>query len=461
MAPAWVSLAQGMPMETIGQVAGRLDEEGIRYRLEGGGSIITVAEADAARARVVLATEGLTSVGRPGFELFDQPSWGMTDFTQRVNYRRALEGELERTIGKMRGVEGAQVHLALQESSFLRRSSRPGEASVVLALNSGMRPDDAMVEGIAFLVASSVEGMDTDNVTVLDDGGRLLSAGPDLSTVEGMTNRQLKVRQDIEGYLESKALELVTPIVGNGNADVRVSVDLNFDRIDRTVQNFDPDQQVTLSEDRSEIVPSTDEQGAASTTTNSTFDVGQSVETLSRGGARIERVSAAVLVNDRQVPDESADGAFTYEARTAAELAQVESLVRNAVGINEPRGDAISVVSVPFDMSLPDDLASEEGLDVAGVIYAAQRPAVALFGVIMTVFLALKLLGTIKSLPRSTPENQLVGASGDAPSVAAVSHAEPVVPQPAPTLRMPQPRKVELADPGMTARVVKAWMNEA
>ncbi len=463
MAPAWAPVAQGLPMENIGGITARLAEEGVEYRLAAGGSAVTVPESDLARARVLLATEGLTGTGRPGFELFDQPSWGMTDFTQRVNYRRALEGELERTIGTMKGVDGAQVHLALQESSFLRRTSRPAEASVVVSLRSGMRPDDGMVQGISSLVASSVEGMDPDNVTVLDDGGRLLSSGPDLNTAEGLTDRQLDIRQDVEEYLEAKALDLVTPIVGNGNADVRVSVDLNFDRIDRTIQTFDPDQQVTLSEDRSEIVPSTDEQGAASVTTNTTFDVGQSVETLSRGGARIQRVSVAVLVNDRPVVPEDGEGAITYEPRSAVELARVESLVRNAVGVNETRGDAISVVSVPFDLALPEDLGPEEALDIAGVIYAAQRPAVALFGLLMTLFLVNRLVGAIKALPAPRQESLPASELQPAPMMPAANPAlqvEPHVAQ-APPPGIPQPRKVEVTDPSMTARVVKAWMNEA
>ncbi len=458
MAPAWAPIAQGLPMESIGAITNRLDEEGLRYRLEAGGSAVTVPEPEAARARVILATQGLPASGRPGFELFDEPSWGMTDFTQRVNYRRALEGELERTIGKMRGVESAQVHLALQESSFLRRTSRPAEASVVLALHSGMRPEDGMVAGIASLVASSVEGLDPDNVTVLGEGGRLLSAGPDLATAEGLTDRQLEIRRSVEEHLEAKALDQVTPIVGNGNADVRVSVDLNFDRIDRTVQSFDPDQQVTMTEDRSEILPSTDEQGAASLTTNSTFEVGQSVETLSRGGARIERVTVAVLVNDRPVTsDEGEPPAF--EARSTEELARVEALVRNAVGLDERRGDAISVVSIPFDLALPEELTDAEAMDLAGMVYAAQRPAVALFGVLMTVFLALRLLSTVKALP--APQNESVlAAQGPDGALAAAGAEGGQVPHPA-AAPLAQPRRVELADPKMTARVVKAWMNEA
>src|SRR5690606_14294364 len=149
--PTWVPVFSGLPLETVGAVTQTLDEAGVGYRLEQGGGVLLVSSDDVARARVLLAQQGLPDAGRPGLELFDQPSWGMTDFAQRVNYRRALEGELERTIGKMRGVEQAQVHLAIQETRSFRTNDRPSEASVVLKLRSGASASPDMVQGIAHL----------------------------------------------------------------------------------------------------------------------------------------------------------------------------------------------------------------------------------------------------------------------------------------------------------------------
>ena len=287
-----------------------------------------------------------------GFELFDEPSWGMTDFTQRVNYRRALEGELERTISRMRGVERAQVHLALRQSSVLRRNEQPGEASVVLGVRSGVQPENAVVEGIASLVASAVEGLESANVRVLDDSGRLLSANSIAGSPEGLSDRQLQIQRDVETYLEQRAEALVSRMVGPGNATVRVSAALNFDRIDRTVQAVDPDQQATVQEDRAEIIPGTEEQGASSITTNSVFENTRSVETFSRGGARLDRLTVAVLVNDVVIPADTAGGQAspTYEPRTQQQLDEVEELVANAVGLSNERGDQISVISVPIEV---------------------------------------------------------------------------------------------------------------
>ncbi len=450
MAPTWVPVASGLPFEQISDATQRLDESGIEYRLEAGGGLITVSDGDLPRARVILASEGFTgSLSRPGFELFDQPSWGMTDFTQRVNYRRALEGELERTIGNMRGVESAQVHLALNEDSFLDRSDISGEASVVLRLRSGARADDAVVGGIQSLVASSVQRLEPDNVMVLDDSGRALSSAGSDSGVR-RTERQLQVQTQIEGYLESKAEVIVEQMVGPGNTRVRVAVQLNFDQIDRTVQAVDPDQQFVISEETSEITPGSDQQGAGSVTTALVFEATRSVETLSRGGARVERLTVAVVLNDHEIEDP--DGTVTFQARTPQELAQIESLVRNAVGVTDSRGDEITVVSIPFEKPpLPTPVEEESSVDVAGVLLAAQRPVVALAGLGVAVFLAFKLLGMLSlgSIGASTIQ-QL-----PAPVESRTLPPEPM------QQRIPAEPAFQLTDPDMTARVVRSWMKDS
>lgn len=450
MAPTWTPVASGLPVEQIGEAAQRLEESGIEYRFEGGGNLITVPEKDLAQARVILASEGLTgSVARPGFELFDQPSWGMTDFTQRVNYRRALEGQLERTIGAMSGVESAQVLLVLNEDSFLNRSDVTGEASVVLRLRSGARADDAVVGGIQALVASSVQRLEPENVMVLDEYGRPLSS-PDSEPGVGSTGRQLQVRTQWESYLEAQAEVLVEQMVGPGNARVRVSAQLNFDRIDRTVRAVNPDEQLVVSEERSEITPGSEAQGAASVTSSIVFEATRSVETFSSSGARLERLTVAVVLNDREI--ENPDGSVSFQARTAEELAQIESLVRNAVGITDARGDEITVVSTPFEIPSPLPPAADDAVDVAGILLAAQRPVVALAGVAMAVFLALRILGMLNlgSIGAGTV-HQISPPSDD----RALPAAPPMLPKP------PAEPVFQITDPDMTARVVRSWMKDA
>lgn len=451
--PSLIPLYRGLPIETVADVSTRLDDAGIPYQLAQGGTTIEVAASDAVRARVLLAGDGVGVSGRPGFELFDQPSWGMTDFTQRINYRRALEGELERTISKMRGVTSAQVHLALQESSFLRRGERASEASVVLDLGAGTRADEAMVRGITSLVASSVERLVPDDVTVLDNSGYLLTAPSGDGTSSGLSSRQLAIRRDIELYLESKAEVLVSKMVGPRNVSISVAANLNFDQIDRTVQALDPDQQVVTQEDRSEIVPGSAEQGAGSVSTNSQYETSRSVETLSRGGVRIERLSVAVLVNDRQVPN--GEGGFTTQPRTAKELTRVESLVRNAVGLEDGRGDAITVVGITFPAPPAPPPVEEASLDIAGVVRASTRPIISITGIIIALMLALRIVGTIRALPPAHPRS--VGA-GPMPDSA---HELPQPEAQAAFIPPPAPVKIEVSDPEMTARVMASWIKDS
>lgn len=441
--PSQAALFRGAPLETIAEVTSRLDEAGIAYELANGGSSISVAQPDLARARVLLAGEGLPAAGSPGFELFDQPSWGMTDFTQRVNYRRALEGELERTIGQMKGIETAQVHLALEESSFLRGADNSAEASVVLKLGSGATPAESLVRGVAALVASSVERLEPEAVAVLDHTGNLLSSDGGST---GLADAQLKIRRNMEAYLERKAEDIITHLVGPGNVTVQVSAALNFDQIGRTTQAVDPNQQVITQEDRSEIVPGSADQGAGSLITNSTFETTRSVETVTGGGTRLERLTVAVLVNDKEVVD--AAGNTILQARSRQELARIEQLVRNAVGVDDNRGDAISVESLPFVVAPPLPK-PEGGFDVVGALQATQRPVIGLAGIVVALVLTLKLAGTIKEL---TPP-PLRPSLGRNPDADAIGPPTPVA--------MPEPPRFTITDPEMTARVLKSWVKDS
>ena len=348
-APTWVAAFPEVPVEQSGKMTDKLTEAGVAFRLENGGSRILGQDADLAKARVTLARDGgMPNAGRPGLELFDQPSWGMTDFTQRINYRRALEGELERTIGKMQGIERAQVHVAMSETQAFRRTDRPLEASVVLQLKSGDRPAADVVQGIQHLVAASVDGLDSDHVTVVDDAGRMLTLDAEGASLAGLTSRQLALQREVEGYLEKKASDIVGQIVGPKNARIQVSAVVNFDKIERTVEAVDPDKQAVSTEQRAEITPGA-QGGAASTNVATSYETTKSVETFSGAIGNVKKLTVAVLVNDRLGAASGAGAKPVPVPRTPAELARIDTLVRNAVGLDAGRGDALSVVNVAFD----------------------------------------------------------------------------------------------------------------
>jgi flagellar M-ring protein FliF len=454
--PEWVPLLPGLALEEVGKVTAHLDEEGVRYRLEKGGAELLVAEDEMARARVSLARDGLPTRGRPGFELFDRPAWGMTDFTQRINYRRALEGELERTITQMRGVEAAQVHIALNESSGFRRASKPEAASVVLSLRTGARPGQELVEGITSLVASSVDGLASDKVTLLDDAGHLLSAAVEPGSVDGMSRRQLQLRREVESYLEQKAEALVADAAGSGNARIRVAADLNFDKIDRTTQTVDPDQQVTTQEERSEIVPGAGQVGAGSTARSAAYETSRSVETFSGAAGDIRRITVAVLLNESP----AAEGA-NARAWTPGELARIETLVANAVGLDRTRGDQISVLSAPFVSSPLSVPAVEPAPPFFVRIPQYRNEIISVVGLILAFVLGMQVLrvlrASVAASSAATTTARQVLAAAKVPELSA--HADPAALAAAAPYAGLLARSAE--SPDMAARVLRAWMKDS
>ncbi len=326
-APEWVPAFSSVPMESVGKLTDELTKAGIAYKLERGGSDVLVASTDVARARVLLAKGNLLPTpgggSRAGMELFDQNDWGQTDLVQKVKYRRALEGELGKTIAQIRGIEQARVELALNEqATFRRQAETPARASVFLSLRSGYAPAAEVVQGIQHLVASSVAGIEADNVVVLADHGRLLSVPADGSTA-GLSSRQLGVRKEVEGYLQEKAQKLLEQMVGPGNATVEVSADINFDKVARTSQTVDPDRQALSTEQKAEIVPGA-EGGAGSTNSAIAYENSRTTETFEGAIGGIRRLSVSVLVNHRlpaaPAAADSAKGAFTTVTRSPRAL---------------------------------------------------------------------------------------------------------------------------------------------
>lgn len=438
-APEWVPIVQNVPIEVIGTAQRALEEAGVLHQLSGSGGAVLVREEDAAQARVALAERGVAGEAGSGFELFDQPSWGMTDFTQRINYRRALEGELERSISRMRGIASADVHLALPEGSSRLLANQPIEGSVLLSVAAGARPSSEQVEAITFLLASAVDGLESENVSVVDDAGRVLSAATEPNSLVRLDHRRLEMQLELEEYLGLRAAELVEPLLGAANVRVRVSAELDFEQVERRTEAVDPNQQVLTSEQRSEIEPGDPAQGAASTIQHNTFDVTRSTEVSTRAPGAIKRLTVAVAVNE-ELP-RSSDPAL---------LGRIEELVSNAVGLDASRGDAISVLSVPFQpiqVTLSDDGPPPPGpLDL---LREFQRPLLLALALILMFALALRGLTLAR---RALPEGRSLQPPAARPRIAGGEARVGLLGEDGNT--------VVGAAPVNPSRVVRAWLGE-
>jgi flagellar M-ring protein FliF len=421
-----------------------------------------VPVADLAKARVALANGGMPNSGRPGLELFDQPSWGMTDFTQRINYRRALEGELERVVGKMRGIDGAQVHLVMHETDGFAAQERPTEASVVLKLKGEAEPD--VVKGIAHLVASSVDGLTSEHVTIVDDGGHMLSEGEEATSITGLTSRQLAMQREIEDYIRVKAEKIVGQVVGANNLRVQVNAAMSFDRVERVTATVDPDKQVVAAEQKAEIVPGA-QGGAGQNNTSTTYENTRINESFVAAPGAIKRLSVAVLVSEPAPDPKAKKGTPPPPARTAAELEQIKTLVRSAVGADSTRGDIVSVISVPFASSAVVN-AEVQKTDIVKMVQTAQRPALGLLGLVLIIVVALFSLRTLKG-PKPMTDPVLALSAGDGSHGSHGATAPQIHIPEIPALVMPvngirdRVAASIQQQPDTATRVVRAWLKEA
>jgi len=366
---AWRPLYAGMSEADAGMTARRLDELQIRYKLASGGTTILVSEGELDSVRLRLAAEGLPESGRLGFELFDQNSFGATEFAEQINFRRALEGELERTIVQLDEVRSARVHISLPQRSVFLTQDRPAKASIVVDLKGGRRLGEEQTRAIAALTASAVEGLDPDAVAIMDSTGRLFSRrylqGGDLS------DQQIEYRRRLEQDAARKIVETLEPRLGPGGVRANVYIDVDWDSGEQTEEILDPDaiaMNVQKSAERAleaapAGVPGTAsnlpaepappiagrQEGLERTQETTNFQTSRTVTRLSLERGSIKRMSIAVLVDHDQTVDAEARKVVRVP-REAEELETIRQLVVAAAGAIESRGDLVTVESLPFTM---------------------------------------------------------------------------------------------------------------
>ena len=365
--PSYRTLYADLDEATASKIVQELDNQQIPYELNGPGAV-AVPQDQLYRARLHLAGMGLPAGEGKGYELFDEAEFGMTAFTQKVNYQRALEHELGQTIGAMKPVKSARVHLVLPERSLFKDEQRQPSASVALELETGLRPDAGQIQSIRYLVSSAIESLDPGRVTVVDSSGELL-ARPDKDGGVANADESLEAASKLESSLEDRIVELLAPVVGRENLRARVRAELDTSTSTQTDERYDPENRAVRSEQRTErreavdgevvggapgiasnlpgrdAEQTTEEENLAKSQLQETinYEVSRTVTQTTRNGYDIERLSVAVVLNDELL-------AAPKDGEPAREIDRdrIAALVASAVGVQDTRGDQVEITWETF-----------------------------------------------------------------------------------------------------------------
>lgn len=380
-------LFSGLEARDSAAIVEKLEAQGVAYELRADGTTILVPQEEALRLRMTFAQEGLPAGGGVGYEIFDnQDTLGVSSFQQSVNKLRALEGELSRTIRALDVIENARVHLALPEKRLFRENAQAPSASIVVRPRGNRRLSNEQVAAIQHLVASAVEGMTPERVSVVDDKGQLLANGEGADTPGAMQSRQQERQAAFEERVRAQVEDIVASIAGPGKARVQVSADMDFTRTTRESVTYDPDGQVlrsTQTRSNSQDSQNTESQENVSvggnlpdgesagggtdqsreteqgSETTENFEISNTKEVQVVEGGELKRLSVAVAVDGNWVTPEGG-GAAAYQARSEEDMQKIATLVRSAIGFSETRGDTLEVVNVQFAQAAAESLPPEE-----------------------------------------------------------------------------------------------------
>ena len=383
-------LFANMTPEDASAALEELAKQDVQAELTNGGTTILVPENMVHRLRVDLAAKGVPSSGVVGFEIFDGKQYGLTEFLQNVNFKRALEGELTKTIESLQGIQSARVHLVLPKPSIFNKLSNEATASVVLRLGRNARLGDNQINGIQSVVASAVENLRPEGVTVIDHKGKILSSQAGDDDV-GRGQTQLALRREVEEHLAEKATSMLDKALGVGGSIVRVNATLNFEKIDRQREIFDPQGTVVRSEERTEK----NEPATGGTDENSitNYEINRTLEHVIGGIGGIKQLSVSVFVDGHyEAGVEGEDPVYT--PLTDDEMGQLRRIVQTAVGINTVRGDQIEVVNMQFRQQM-DVIGGGPAPDWIGLVTQYGGRAVLLILLAVLAFSLKSRLGTM------------------------------------------------------------------
>lgn len=393
-------------------IISELNALGIPHEIRSEGAVILVPRDQITSLRMTLAQDGLPARGQVGYEIFDnQSTLGATSFVQNINHIRALEGELARTIGALSRVESARVHLVLPERELFRRDIQEPSASIVLTVRGQLSTGE--IRAVQHLVASAVEGLTPNAVSIVDSSGALLASGSGEGEISVTAQAMQERKLGLENRMRTRLEELLASVVGLGRARVQVSAELDLNRSTRTSETFDPESQVVRSAQTVETgdqssgpgnngqvtvaneLPGASEEAAAgggmqssSSTLEETlnYEISSTTETEVTEAGGIERLSVAVVVDGLYTYDEA--GNAVYAPRSQEELDQITALVRTAMGFDQSRGDQLEVVNMQF----AERPGIEAGTEAPGLFEFTQADLMRFAEMAVTLLISLALV---------------------------------------------------------------------
>jgi flagellar M-ring protein FliF len=389
--PDYMPLYSHMSAEDAGEVVGRLQEKKIPYQLTHNGGTIQIPRGRIYEVRLEMAAQGLPRGNSVGFEVFDNTKLGMTEFVQNINYQRALQGELSRTINGLDEVESSRVHIVMSPRSLFIEQEEPATASVILKLNHGRYLSNAQIQGVVHLVSSSVPRLVPEQVTIVDQNGKLLAGREDQLSSTKLSIDHLEFQQRKERLLEKRVLTMLEQVVGKGSAIVRVACTLDFVQQEMTEEKYFPENQVVRSEQLSQEQSSKSQSGpmgvpgmASNITPGASeaktsggpasfnrqdntrnYEIGKMVSRQVMPVGKLENLSVAVIVDGKHETVTTGKGdkqieETKYVPRSAEEMQQLEKIVKRAVNFDEARGDKVEIENIAFNIE-PDAMPEAAG----------------------------------------------------------------------------------------------------
>jgi flagellar M-ring protein FliF len=472
-------LYSSLSEEDAGSIAQELQGKNIEYDLRPSGTIMVQSDK-VYDLRLELASQGLPQGSGVGFEIFDKTGFTTSEFVQKLNFRRALEGELSRTVSSLSTVQKSRVHLVLPEKTLFAFQGKKPEASaaVFITLGRGRKLDGREVEGIVHLVSSSVEGLGPENITVLDNKGNLLTKPSDDSMM-ALSGTQMDYQHSYEKNLTNKIMSILEPVVGQGKIKARVSASFDFTQSERTEEIYDPDGVVVRSEQKSSEKTTSGSSGAGGipgVASNMPGGAGSGSGSSSRGQSlkedeminyetsktitrviespvSLERISVAIIIDGiHAAQKDSVEKPEDFNIRSEAEVKYYEDIIRKTIGFSDDRGDEISVTVMPFKEANIEEIGEVER-DIMPIVYSALRYVVPLLVALVFFFLILRPM--IKSLSKIPPVRQTGRVAGP--------EATAMLEQPIQQKELSLERKVvnwANDNPQDAAGLVKGWIGD-